>query len=71
MVDVYGLNPLVVSHHKRILCKWLCQLSPCESIPPGDGSLDFDLAQGSNQCVLVSVGRCQQAPNRNTRLGAL
>ena len=37
----------------------------------GSGSINSDLAQGLNQCVSVSVRRCQQAPNRNTSLGAL
>ena len=37
----------------------------------GGGSLDSDLAQGSNQCVFVSARRCHQARNRNTSLGAL
>ena len=35
------------------------------------GSIDSDLAQGSNQCVSMSDGRFQQAPNRNTSLSAL
>ena len=37
----------------------------------GGGSLNSGLAQGSNQCVSVSIRRCQQALNRNTSLSTL
>ena len=35
------------------------------------GSLDSDLTQGSNPCILVSTRRCQQAPDGNASLSAL
>ena len=68
-MDVYGPDHRVASHHQKYYASGSTNVYHVNQSLQGGGSLDSDLAQGSNQCVSMSVGRCQQAPNRNMSLG--